>query len=162
MVQSLAMEGPALPKREAGPIGGTAADLRRLSMDQAFDLLKRLGMPPEDIERTPPFRAGRDTALSRNTLAHACTHVPHARTDAIRVILQKMLSTVDIRLKRADIIAVRVHSLPHRSTFFYFLSIPVFFFTFSSLFFFIFLSFARKFFFCLLACSLVRLPVGAP
>lgn len=51
--QSLAMEGPALPKREAGPIGGTAADLRRLSMEQAFDLLKRLGMPPEDIERKP-------------------------------------------------------------------------------------------------------------
>jgi hypothetical protein len=47
------MDGPAGPKREGGAIGGTAADLRRLSMEQAFDLLKRLGMPPEDIEREP-------------------------------------------------------------------------------------------------------------
>ncbi len=51
LVQVAAVDPVPGVQREAGPIGGTGSDLRRLSMPAAQDLLKRLGMAVSDIER---------------------------------------------------------------------------------------------------------------
>ena len=41
--QAAAIDVPGLPKREVGQITGTNADLRRLSMDKAREILLTLG-----------------------------------------------------------------------------------------------------------------------
>lgn len=50
-------EGPAVPKRDAGQITGTNADLRRLSMQKSQEVLLSLGVKEDEIKGArPPAR----------------------------------------------------------------------------------------------------------